>query len=133
MSTNAEYIVSFTSFSEKHYIKNFKKKHEKAWDKTRTSIEESFKLFDILLERKTAEIITDKQGIRICKTEFRVAGTKQSRHKSGNRCIVAIHTETKRINVLLVYHKSNLTGSGNETNKWKNLIKRNHTEYADLL
>ena len=133
MSTNNEYIVSFTPFSERHYIKNFKKKYKNAWDKTRISIEESFKLFDLLLERKTAEIIIDRQDITICKTEFRVAGTNQSRHGSGNRCIVAIHNKIKRVNVLLVYHKSHLTGSGNETGKWKKLIKRNYQEYTDLL
>ncbi|MCY4577245.1 MAG: hypothetical protein OXB96_02350 [Candidatus Kaiserbacteria bacterium] len=132
-NSNAEYAVSFTPFSEKHYVKKFRKKYKDAWDKTQTSIERSFRMFDTLLERGVARMIIDKRGIKICKTEFRVAKTTQSRHGSGNRCIVAMCAAEKQVIVLLVYHKSHLSGSGGETDAWKTLVKKNFLEYKDLL
>ncbi len=131
MSTNI-YAVSIELFVERHYIKNFKKKYKTAWDITQRAIEKEFQNFDILFERSIAETIVDGGDIKICKTEFRVAGTKQSRHGSGNRCIVALHKNSK-VNVLLLYHKSHLVGSGSETAKWKQVIKKNYPEYKGLI
>ena len=133
MSTDIEYTVSFTPFSERHYIKSFEKRYKTDWDRTRISITESFRLFDMLFKKGSAKMIVDKEGLVLCKTEFRVNNTKQSRHTSGNRCIVAVHTNTKEVRVLLVYNKTHLTGSGNETAQWKNLIKQNYPEYKHLL
>ena len=66
------------------------------------------------------------------KTEFKISGTQESRHGSGNRCIVAKHKDTNKVCVLLVYHKNDL-GGGNETANWKNVIKENYPEYGNLL
>ncbi|MDP2631618.1 MAG: hypothetical protein Q8P30_02510, partial [Candidatus Uhrbacteria bacterium] len=68
----------------------------------------------------------------ICKTEFKISGTQESRHGSGNRCIVAKHKNTNKVCVLFVYHKNDL-GGGNETANWKNVIKENYQEYGNLL
>ena len=133
MSTSDANAVLFTPFSEKHYMKKFRKAHKKAWDTTRISLEETFKQFDVILERNIAKVIAGGHGVKICKTEFRIAGTNHSRHGSGNRCIVALHTEKKRADVLLVYHKTHLPGPGSETSKWKNLVRKNYPEYADFL
>lgn len=65
-------------------------------------------------------------------TEFKIAGTSDSRHSSGNRCIVAIHKAENKVYVLLVYHKNDI-GSGNETAKWKNIIIENYPEYKEVL
>jgi len=92
-----------------------------------------FQSFDVILEKTIAEEITDKNAdVVICKTEFKISGTQESRHGSGNRCIVAKHKKTNKICVLLVYHKNDL-GSGSETANWKNVIKKNYPEYEDLL
>ncbi|HVO29063.1 MAG TPA: hypothetical protein VMT81_03720, partial [Candidatus Paceibacterota bacterium] len=100
------------------------------------AIEEEFRRFDSLFETSIAETIVDGAigggSVKICKTEFRVAGTKESRHGSGNRCIVAIHKDTCMVHVLLVYHKNDL-GNGNETARWRQLIKDNYPEYRGLL
>ncbi len=129
-STN--YEVIFESFTERHYIKTFAKKYKGAWDITQRVIIEEFKQIDLLFLKKTVEVICDCGNIKICKTEFKIAGTKESRHGSGNRCIVAIHKSENKVCVLLVYHKNNLSG-GNETVEWKLVIRDNYPEYKKLL
>jgi hypothetical protein len=129
MST--DYGITIHKFAERHFIKSFEKKYKGAWDTTWKAVEEEFKRFDSLSETSIAEIINDRDNIKICKTEFRVAGTKESRKASGNRCIVAIHRDTRMVHVLLVYHKNHL-GHGNETAKWKQVIRDNHPEYTSL-
>ena len=96
-------------------------------------IKEEFKFFEALFLKNIAEKITDKNNnIIICKTEFKIAGTDESRHGSGNRCIVAVHKDISKICVLLVYHKNDL-GGGSETGNWKSLIKENYPEYRNLV
>ena len=131
MHTN--YTVLVTPFAERHYIKSFKKKYKTAWDKTWFGMKRNFVSFDTLFELKIAETITEKSNIKICKTKFRVAGTKQSKSGSGNRCIIALHAKTKEVHILLVYNKTDLPGSGNETAQWKKLVKDNYSQYTHLL
>lgn len=72
------------------------------------------------------------KNLKISKVEFKIAGTNESRHGSGNRCIIAIDNKNNAIKILLLYHKNHL-GSGNETTKWKQIIKENYLEYKNLL
>lgn len=131
MST--KYAVIIEGFAERHYIKTFAKKYKKAWSFTLEVLLEEFSKFDILFTKSIAEEITDKNAeVVICKTEFKISGMQESRHGSGNRCIVAKHKNTNKVCVLLVYHKNDL-GSGNETANWKNVIKENYPEYRNLL
>ena len=131
MSTN--YEVAIESFAERHYIRTFAKKYKKAWDFTLSALVREFQSFDVILEKTIAEEITDKNAdVIICKTEFKISGTQESRHGSGNRCIVAKHKNTNKICVLLVYHKNDL-GGGNETTNWKRIIKENYPEYSNIL
>lgn len=132
MSTN--YTVFVEPFAERHYIKKFKKKYKNVWDITWSAIQKEFQNFDVLFERNIAETIVDSKPILICKTEFRIAGTKHSRHGSGNRCIVALYAGAEpKVVVLLVYHKNHFNGSGNETAKWKNIVKENYLAYKSIL
>ena len=129
-STN--YEVIFTSFTERHFIKTFAKKYKGAWDFTLKFLHKEFEQIDLLFLKNTAETVIDSKEIKICKTEFKISGTEESRHGSGNRCIVAIHKNIHKICVLLVYHKKDL-GDSNETVAWKSLIKENYSEYKELL
>ena len=129
-STN--YPVIFESFTDRHFIKTFAKKYKGAWDLTLKIITEEFSQIDLLFLKNTAETIVDLENLKICKTEFKIAGTQESRHGSGNRCIVAIHKDANKVCVLLVYNKNDL-GGGNETANWKNVVKENYSEYSDVL
>ena len=129
-----KYEVVFDPFTERHYIRTFAKKYKGAWDLTLSFIREEFEQIDILFLKSIAETvcISDDNDVKICKTEFKVAGTQVSRHASGNRCIIALHKSTSRVCVLLVYHKNDLRRS-NETARWKALIKENYSEYAKMV
>jgi len=131
MSTN--YIVTIEPFADRHYIRTFAKKYKNAWDFTLSALIREFQSFDVILEKTIAEEITDRNAdVVICKTEFKISGAQESRHGSGNRCIVAKHKNTNKICVLLVYNKNDL-GDRNETANWKNVIKENYPEYGNLL
>jgi len=129
MSIN--YSVKIEDFAERHYLKSFAKKYKGAWGITWQAVIEEFKRIDSLFQTSIAETIIDSDNIKIVKSEFRVAGTKESRKSSGNRCIAAVQKDIKNICVLLVYHKNDI-GAGNETAKWKEIIKENYPEYRNL-
>ncbi len=125
------YEVIFESFTERHFIKSFSRKHKGIWDFTLGLLREEFEQIDLLFLKQSAETIIDSVEVKICKTEFKIAGTKESRHSSGNRCIVAIHKNISKVCVLLVYNKTDL-GGGNETAKWQSIVKENFPEYKKL-
>jgi hypothetical protein len=125
------YSVKIEDFAERHYLKNFSKKYKRAWDVTWQAVIEEFKRLDSLFQTSIAEKIVDSKDVMIVKSEFRVAGTKESRKSSGNRCIVAVKKDAKIICILLVYHKTDI-GDKNETAKWKMMVRENYPEYKNL-
>jgi hypothetical protein len=127
-----KYEVIFETFTQRHFIKTFSKKYKNAWDSTYKALILEFSLFDLLFQKQISETIIDTDSLKICKTEFKIVGTNESRHSSGNRCIVAVYKKSPKVCVLLVYHKNNL-GNGNETAEWKKVIKNNYPEYSGLL
>lgn len=130
MSIN--YCVDIEKYAERHFIKSFAKKYGKAWDITIEALKRELQSFEVLLLKTIAEIIVENEEFKISKVEFKVAGTNESRHSSGNRCIIAINNKNNSIKILLLYHKNDL-GDGNETSKWKQIIKENYPEYKNLL
>lgn len=130
MSIN--YCVNIEKYAERHFIKSFAKKYGRAWKVTIEALKRELQSFEILLLKTIAEIITEKEDIKISKVEFKVAGTDESRHGSGNRCIVSVNNKNSAIKILLLYHKNHL-GKGNETATWKQIIKENYPEYKNLL
>lgn len=125
-----EYQVTFEHFTQRHYIKTFAKKYKTSWDLTLKFLVEEFRRVDLLFVKSIAETIVDGE-IKICKTEFKIAGTKESRHSSGNRCIIAINSTKNEVRVLMVYTKTDLSGH-NETAEWQKIIKTNYPQYKDL-
>lgn len=128
----ANYSVTIEDFAERHYIKNFQKKYKGAWEVTLRSIVAELERIDMLLETDRAEMITHVGEIKIVKTSFRVAKTKESAKTSGNRCIVIVDEKASRVSVLLVYTKTDLP-STNETAEWKKLVLGNYPEMRKYL
>lgn len=127
-----KYEVVFEPFTERHFIKTFAKKYQGAWERTFKGLLLELTFVELLFEKQIAETVVDSTDIKICKTEFKTAGTQESRHSSGNRCIIAIHKSAAVVHVLLVYHKGNIDGP-NETATWKGVIKANYPEYGRFL
>jgi hypothetical protein len=130
MLTN--YSVQVEEFTERHFIKSFQKKYKKQWDLTLVSIIAELERIDTLLLTDRAETICDAGAVKIVKTKFRVAGTKESAKTSGNRCIVAWHENKQYVAVLLVYSKTDLSGK-HETAEWIKIIRDNYPAYKDML
>ena len=128
------YKVIFEPYTERHYIKSLQKKYPKAWDKTVKALAIEFSRVDLLSNSQIAEVIcvSPNNDIRIYKTEFKILGTNVSRHTSGYRCIIATHTNTLVVKVLLVYGKGDVNGK-NETAWWQNVIKDNYSDYRTML
>lgn len=132
MSTS-NYAVVVEKFADRHYISKFKKKYQNVWGITWNAIAEELKRIESLIgESSIVEIIADVNGVKICKTEFRIAGPGKSRHASGNRCIIAVRKDTAVVHVLLVYSKGDIGGI-NETASWKALIRDNYPEFRGIL
>ncbi|OGD67530.1 hypothetical protein A2442_04165 [Candidatus Campbellbacteria bacterium RIFOXYC2_FULL_35_25] len=125
------YSVQIEEFAERHFIKKFKKKYNSQWDVTLKSIIFELERIDNLLKTDRAEIITDGD-IKIIKTEFRIAKSKESAKTSGNRCIVAWGKDGGSVSILLVYNKTDITSKNKETEEWKKIIKNNYSEYKHL-
>lgn len=131
--TNAEnYSVFVEPFAERHYIKSFERKHHRAWEITLRALIAQFERVDALCQKDIAEIITDQYPFKVVKSNFSVAGSGKSPKGSGNRCIAVVDEKHRRVSIVLVYHKTDL-GSGNETARWKSIIKENYSEYKGLL
>ncbi|BFT95088.1 MAG: hypothetical protein MNSN_08250 [Minisyncoccus archaeiphilus] len=127
-----KYTVMIGGFAESHYIKKFDKKYGGHWVVTWRGVQEELTRIDSLLLTSIAEVVSEKGDQKIVKTEFRVAGTKDSRKASGNRCIVLLDDEKNTVVVLLVYNKNDLRDD-NETVQWQKMIKENYKEYAYLI
>ncbi len=130
MSGNA--IVVIEDFATSHFLKSFAKKYKHHWDVTQDAIIAELTRIEALLQTDKAAIIVETDTVKIIKTKFRVAGTKESAKTSGNRTIVAWHTDEHRVSVLLVYSKTDLA-SKNETTAWQKLISEHYPQYSDVL
>ncbi len=126
------YSVRIEQFAEKHFIKSFERKYKGFWDVTLRAITAELERIDMLLQTNKAETIHDTGGVKIIKTEFKIAGSKESAKTSGNRCIVAWHPDKNYVTILLVYGKTDL-GGHNETAEWERIIKDNYPEYSKLI
>ena len=124
--------VQVGHFAERHFIKNFEKKYKTLWDVTFIAITAELARIDALLLTNRAETICDRAGIKIVKTEFKIAKSKESARSSCNRCVVAWEPDRQMVTMLLLYHKTDLSGK-NETAEWKRLIKDNYPEYRNIL
>lgn len=130
MSTSDAYIVEFEKYAERHYIASFRKKYMRAWEITRKALEEEFKRIETLEGiNNYIEKIYNCDEFKIYKTEFVVAGRRESKHASGNRCIIVAHPKLKKVRVLLVYGKGDVKGS-HETAWWQEVIKENYPDYS---
>ncbi len=129
MST--KYTVHFDDYTTGHYIKKLKKKFtQKQWNVTEQALRSIAENIDTFIDQTDqVETIHEKDGNKICKLYFKIAGTKDSYKKSCCRGIVYVDSDKKDVVFLFLYHKSFLTGRGNETDKWRRVIKENFPQY----
>lgn len=128
----SNYSVQIEEYAKRHFIKSFEKKYNSQWSVTLKSIIFELERVDNFLKTDRAEIICDSVDIKILKTKFRIARSKESAKSSGNRCIVAWHTKDRFVSILLVYGKTDLSSKNKETDEWKRMMKDNYPKYKHL-
>jgi len=126
------FSVQIEDFTQRHFINSFEKKYKCKWDLTLSAVVAELEHIDNLLLTSRAETVTDSGNIKIVKTQFRVADTKESAKTSGNRCIVAWDIEKQVVSVLLVYGKTDFCGK-KETAEWKRLVRENYAQYTGIV
>ena len=136
--SNTLFSVRFTSFAEKHYLKDFKKKYKgKQWEFTENSIKEDLSRLRMQnnLTQQSNQIDELKyiDNMWLAKYDFKIAGSKQSTKASGNRCILNINNEKNIIEVLMIYNKTHLPKNKDETKYIMQEIENNYKQLSELV
>ena len=125
------YRVEIGDYAEKHYIKKFQKKYKEQWIATERTIIKICERIDNMLLYDRADLISRSGGYKLVKLDFSVEGTRLSPKTSGNRCVLFINEATRLVKILLVYSKDDISPP-NETQKWKNVIRSEFKEVAEI-
>jgi len=127
----SNYSVEFDDFTERHYIKKFRKAYKDKWPPTELAINDTCERIDNMLLYSRADCITTFEEYQLVKLDFAVEGTQTSPKASGNRCILFVDNSLRHVRVLLVYSKNDIS-EPNETQKWKDIIKNNFSDVAKV-
>jgi len=125
------YNVEFEPFTERHYIKKFRKAYKEKWPPTELAINDACERIDNMLLYSRADLITTSEAYQLVKLDFAVDGTQMSPKASGNRCILIVDNSARLVRVLLVYSKNEIS-EPNETQKWKTLIKNEYKDISEI-
>lgn len=126
-----KYNVVFEEYTKRHFIKNFEKKYKSKWNKTQDDIIFMCEHIENMLFTKRADLISIAENSRLVKLDFAIFGLKVSPKSSGNRCILFLDDDIKLVKVLLVYSKNDIP-TNNETQAWKNIVKSQYSELAEI-
>ena len=126
-----KYKVIFEDYTNRHFVKNFRRKYRSKWDRTEESIIFVCEHIQNMLQTNRADLISTRGNFRLVKLDFAIFGLKISPKSSGNRCILLLDDETGVVRVLLVYSKNDIT-TVNETQEWKRIIKNQYKEVGEI-
>lgn len=130
---NQLFSVTFSSYSKRHYQKDFQKKYKgKQWDFTEKSIIQDLSRLKMEnnLTQSTDQIDEFKfnDNKYLAKYDFKVAQTNESTKSSGNRCVLYIDNVRNTIEILLIYNKTHLPKNKKETSFIMDEIETNFSE-----
>lgn len=131
------FSISFKAYAESHFRKDFVKKYKgMQWIRTENSIFEDLKRLRIETNttQRSSQIdeLKHKDLYWIFKYDFRVAGTKESSKTSGNRIVGFIDCKSNKIEILIIYNKTNLPKNKGETAYIEDTLKENYPEIIKL-
>lgn len=126
-----KYKVLFEDYTKRHFIKSFEKKYKSKWNKTQDDIIFVCEHIENMLFTKRADLISIAENSRLVKLDFAIFRLKVSPKSSGNRCILFLDDDIKLVKVLLVYSKNDIP-TNNETQAWKNIVKSQYSELAEI-
>lgn len=128
---NELFSVTFTSFAQKHFLKDFKKNYKgKQWEYTEKSIVQD--LMRLRMENNTTQFSSQIDEFKynddeyLAKYDFKIALTNESTKTFGNRCVIYINNENNIIKILMIYGKTNLPKNKDETKFIMDELKTNN-------
>ncbi len=128
------YKVEKGSPFNRFYGKAFQKKYHKRWEVTRDSLEQLCKRIDTVYDLDLCDEIKQVDSKRLLKIDFALAKSGESPKTSGCRLIALSDDENYTVDMLIVYHKTNIEHiNNNETLAWKSLVSDLYPEYKDLV
>lgn len=111
-----EYRVYYSKYATSHFIKRFAKDYKgKRWLVTYDSIFQDLKRVHSMQSSQQVDELKSGDGCKLFKYDFAVAQTNISAKASGNRCIGFLDSKNHRIDVLMVYGKTDLPKNTPET------------------
>lgn len=131
MCINKYYNVIVSEYAKRHFIKSFEKKYKSIWIKTFETIENMLSRIEIFSQTSKVNKIHICDDWYIAKCEFNIEWVKVSTHASWNRIIVYVNETTLKVEILLIYAKTDIW-SHNETTWWEQELKDNHKDIAIL-
>ena len=127
-----DFTVIYSSYSERHYRKVFKKKHKKNWDVTEKSIFEMLKRISRLQCTNLLDLLKYNIPYGLFKFDFKIAKSNKSAKTSGNRCVLFVDNENLQVEVLFLYSKNDIN-TKNETQEIYNIVQREFSDYWEKL
>lgn len=131
------FSVVFTKYAETHFLKKFKKNYKGTqWQYTEESIIQDLSRLGLKSNKTqhTSQIDELKymDNHWLAKYDFRIALTNQSTKNSGNRAIIFIDLDSKTIEILLIYNKTDLPKNTNETDYIFNIINKEYPNISNI-
>ena len=129
--------VSYKEYAKSHFLKEFEKKYKgKLWEKTESSIFEDLARLRMInnTTQQSSQIdqLKHKDEYWLFKYDFRIAGTNQSTKSSGNRIVGFINNSEDKLEILLIYNKTDLPKNKKETQYIEDTISENYQEILAL-
>ena len=129
--------VSYKEYAKSHFLKEFEKKYRgKQWEKTESSIFEDLARLRMInnTTQQSSQIdqLKHKDQYWLFKYDFRIAGTNQSTKSSGNRIVGFINNNENKLEILLIYNKTDLPKNKKETQYIEDTISENYQEILAL-
>lgn len=129
--------VTYKEYAKSHFLKEFEKKYKgKQWEKTESSIFEDLKRLRVenntTQQSSQIDQLKHKDQYWLFKYDFRIAGTNQSTKSSGNRIVGFIDYNENKLEILLIYNKTNLPKNKKETQYIEDTLAENYQEIIAL-
>ena len=114
------FSVNFTTYAESHFLKSFAKAYKgKRWDFTKKSIFEDLSRLrmpnNTTQQSNQIDELKHKGEYWLAKYDFKIAATNISPKASGNRCVILVDNKMNKIEILLIYGKTDLPKNKGET------------------
>lgn len=136
--TTTLFGISYTHYAESHFLKSFRKAYKgRQWEFTEKSIFQELSRLrmpnNTIQQTNQIDQLKHKGEYWLAKYDFKIATTNISAKASGNRCVVFIDNKMNKVEILLIYGKTDLPKNKVETAFIYQIIQEQYPNYWLLL